>query len=61
MKITINEKEKTMTIEVPLIEPKTSKSKKTKVIATAQGDTGEKYENNEIYISLNAYYKIGKV
>ena len=44
-------------IEVPLQDPKPSKSGKTMVIAAAQGSTGEKYGKNEVYISLNAYYK----
>lgn len=57
MKVTIDEKKKVMTIEVPLQTPKQSKSRKTMVVATAQGDTGETFKGNPVYLSLNAYYK----
>ena len=57
MKVVIDKSKKTMTIEVPLHDPKPSKSGKTMVIAAAQGDTGEKYGKSEVHISLNAYYK----
>lgn len=57
MKVVIDKSKKIMTIEVPLQDPKPSKSGKTMVIAAAQGDTGEKYGKNEVYVSLNAYYK----
>ena len=57
MKVVIDKSKKIMTIEVPLQDPKPSKSGKTMVIAAVQGDTGEKYGKNEVYISLNAYYK----
>lgn len=57
MKVTIDKSKKMLIIEVPLQDPKPSKSGKTMVIAAAQGSTGEKYGKNEVYISLNAYYK----
>ena len=57
MKVSVDEKKKVMIIEVPLQTPKQSKSRKTMVIAAAQGNTGEEYKGSPVYLSLNAYYK----
>jgi hypothetical protein len=57
MKVTIDEKKKIMVVEVPLQTPKQSKSRKTMVVATAQGDTGAAFKGNPVFLSLNAYYK----
>lgn len=59
MKVTIDEKAKKITIEMPLIEPKQSKSGKTMVIATTNGNspTEAKYQGKIVTVGLNAYFK----
>ena len=59
MKVTIDEKKKVMTIEIPLQEPTPSASGKTKVIATTRGnvDTGATYAGQPVRIGINAYIK----
>ena len=57
MIIKIDEKKKTITITIPLQEPKKSKSGKTKVIASATGETDQIYKNKPVHISFNAYIK----
>ena len=59
MKVTINEKAKTMTIELPLQEPKPSASGKNMLIATTSGNqkTDSTYKGNQVTVSVNAYFK----
>ena len=59
MKVTIDEKAKTITITMPLTEPKQSKSGKTMVIASTNGNqaTEAKYQGKVITLGLNAYFK----
>lgn len=62
MKVTINEKAKTLTIEMALEEPRESSSGKTLVIASSHGNqkTGQTYKGSEITVGVNAYIKNGK-
>ena len=57
MDIKIDKKAGMMTITVPLQDPKKSKSGKTDVIATASGETDEKYNGKPVFVSFNAYVK----
>lgn len=68
MKVTLNEKAQTMTIEIPLvvdggkIVPKLSGSGKTYVLATTGGniDTGCKFNDKPVKLGLTAYIKKDK-
>ena len=57
MDVKINEKAGTLTITVPLQDPKRSKSGKTDVIATASGETDKKFKGKQVFVSFNAYIK----
>jgi len=60
MEVTIDEKARKMTIVMPLNKnPRSSKSGKTMVIASTQGNqrTDAKYQGKEVTVGLNAYFK----
>ena len=60
MKVTINEKNGTMTVVLP-ITPATSKSGKSLVIASTRGNqtTTATYEGKPVTLGFNAYTAIG--
>jgi hypothetical protein len=57
MNVVVDEKKKTITITVPLQDPKASKSGKTKVIASLTGETDQTFKGKPVHVSLNAYVK----
>jgi hypothetical protein len=60
IKVQVNKQAKTMTITLPLQTPRESKSGKTMVIASTQGNvrTDAKWDGNPITIGVNAYFKV---
>lgn len=57
MKIKLDERAGTLTITIPLQEPKKSRSGKTRIIATESGETTARYEGKSVFVSVNAYVK----
>jgi len=59
VKVTIDEKKKIMTIEMPLQEARPSGSGKTMVVASTNGnvDSGATVNGKPVKIGINAYYK----
>lgn len=59
MKVTIDEKAKTVTIVMPLQEARASKTGKTMVIATTNGNKpcGAQFQGKDVILGLTAYYK----
>ncbi len=63
MKVSIDEKARTITITLPIEDPKPSSSGKTMVIASTNGNraTGQKVEYAgkpaEVVVGVNAYFK----
>lgn len=57
MKVTIDEKAKTMTIVVPLQEPRASKTGKTMLIASESDKKATTYKGQDVTVSMNAYFK----
>lgn len=57
MTVKVDEKKKTITITIPLQEPKKSKSGKTEVIASLTGETDQTFKGKPVHVSLNAYIK----
>lgn len=57
--ISIDEKAKKVTIVMPLIKARASKSGKTMVIATTSGNarTDAKFNGKEVIVGINMYYK----
>ncbi len=59
MKVSINEKAKTLVIEIPLQDPKPSASGKTLVVASSHGNvkTEAVVKGKNVTVGLNAYIK----
>jgi len=59
MKVTIDEKAKTITIVADLEGPTASASGKTMVIASTRGNlqTGATYKGKPVVLGMNAYFK----
>lgn len=63
MKVTISEKDRTITIVLPIEEPRASTSGKTMVIASTNGNraSGQKITYGgkpcEVVVGVNAYFK----
>ena len=58
-KVTVDKKAGTLTIVLPLQDARPSKSGKTMVIATTNGnvETDASYDGKSVTIGVNAYYK----
>jgi hypothetical protein len=59
MKVTVDEKKKTLTIELPLLPPRASKSGKNLTIATTSGNfaSDATFKGQPIIVGVNAYIK----
>ena len=59
MNVTVNEKTKTLTIEIPMQEPTPSASGKTLVIASSHGNqvVQATFKGKPITVGLNAYIR----
>jgi len=59
IEVEINEKEKKIVLTLPLIPPRESKSGKTMVIASTEGNikTDAKFKGREVTVGVNVYYK----
>ncbi len=59
MKVTIDKKKKTVTIELPLQEPTPSKSGKTLLLATTSGNkpTTAEYDGETVTVGVNCWIK----
>lgn len=62
MKVTIDEKKKTLTVEMQLEDPRPSGSGKTMVIATTSGGkvSDAKFNGKAVTVNLSAYFKPDK-
>ena len=57
MKVSIDAERGVLVVEVPLREAKKSKSGRSLVVASAQGDSGVDLDGERVFISFNAYIR----
>lgn len=61
MNVSINKAKNVLTIEIPLMEPQASKSGKSILVASTQGNikTSTMFNGKPLTVSVNAYVPVG--